>query len=652
MICKNCSAEYDDAYVYCPECGEPNENEVLQEDEYVQENTDREQEISDEGGNQEEYYEAPVYRKVEASHKRRAEKGEREGNIRRRAATEASANKKTAKKGKTDLRATAIVIALCLVGLMSVLFTVVRVKTDAFKAEEKTQKAVAISNLSAEDEAALEKELSECYSALKLDFSSEGCDTESFVSRIDPSDKGNFYSVINSVSEQAQTVPDPAGRFMKEDGTYSYYKIEEAKVEKLLVRFGLSSDGAVNCKDYYYYDGFYYFNKDGMKATPAVSANITKSKRILDGGYYIECVFSVTDGSSTLKSGTYYVVAEKNEGNTDEAPFIIKRVDDEAIFGVSGDLKTQPGKVTYEMHEKVVEGKTKDGKLYCRYTFKYPVFEETTFGEQKINEFFAGTVSAYELRAASAQKNYDEFISKGGKAQELPFTEDVTVQVTYSDKDKISFVEKISTKSPEIPENQEETTQEDDGWGGYGDFGYGEEAQEEETVELPVKAYEAYTFDRNTGDFVEKDDCLGKNYVVISKVLYRIYNSSDYQDVIPEEIIGAGSEETTADAENPDGEDEDFGYDEYDEEYDEYGEEYGYDDGYGYGDDGYGFGEEYYEEETEDEEGLGSAIYESAGCFTENGFSFYYVEEEGYVTVVTIPWETVDILKELKSVTA
>ena len=623
MVCKKCSAEYDDAYVFCPECGEKNDDKFSSERTHTAISV---QDVPDSasvgGGGNTEKFRPPEYNRQ----KKRAEKTGREVLPREKTAPvkkSASAVKKTDKK--SDAATKIIAIILCAVGLINVFLAVIKSKTNALETQQQAQKAVAVSNLSAEDEAALESQLSGCYSALKEKFNRIDCDAESFAARINPADKGNFYSVINAVSENPQTQADPAGRFIRDDGTYLYYKLEETKVNNLLSRFGLSSDGAVNCKDYYYYDGFYYFNILGMQATPTVSADITKSKRVLDGSYYVECCFSVTDGSSMVKSDTYYLTVEKNENAaTDGFPFVITRADTTAIFSATGSLKQDSVTDNYEMIEKVIEGTTNDGRVYCRYVLKYPVFAGKTIGENAINEFFAGTVSVHQLRADSAQKSYEEFISKGGKAEELPFTESVTVQVTYSDKDNISFVEKISTVSPEIPEKQEETTTQENYYG-YGD--YQDRADEVEPVKLPVKTYEAYIFDKNTGDFVVKDDCIGKNYVLISEILYRIYNGYDYQSIIPTET----EEETTTEPETE--------FDPYEEE------DYGY--GFDYGDD-YGYGEEETEDGVPKDEGeLGFAIYESASCFTENGFSFYYVEDEGYATIVTIPWETVEIIKDL-----
>lgn len=629
MICKKCSAEYDEAYVFCPECGEKNDDKFKTESNLSEISIQDVSEISSvEGGRK--AYTAPEYK----SHKGNAEKKKSEGAGERKKTNAVKATPSKKKSDKNSEKGKMIIaVILCAVGIANILLTVIKTKTDVFETKKQEQKAVAVSNLSAEDEASLEVQLSGCYSAIKEKYNKAACDAEEFAARINPADKGNFYSVINSVNEQPQTQADPADRFQRADGTYMYYKLDETRVNKLLARFGLSPDGAVNCKDYYYYDGFYYFNSIGMQATPTVSANIIRSKRILDGSYYVECDFSVTDGSSTVKSNTYYLVAEKNANAVEDGfPFVITRVDTKAIFSATGNLKQDGMTADYEVLEKIIEGRTNSGQLYCRYVIKYPVFSGKTAGEVAINEFFAGTISSYQLKADSSQKNYDEFISKGGKAEDLPFTENITVQVTCLDKEKISFVEKISSVSPKIPEKQAETTEKEDNYG-FGDY-YGadinrEETAEAEVVELPAKSVEAYIFDKNTGDFVVKDDCIGKNYVLISEILYRIYNGYDYQSIIPSQTAEESTTESTTAAEP------------YNE--DDYG--YGYEGEFGYGeqedDDGV----------PDDEEELGLAIYESASCFTENGYSFYYIEDEGYVTVVTIPTETVELIKELKSVT-
>lgn len=649
MICKKCSADYSDELAFCPECASKNENENSQgridKGMYV---LDVSEEDSADSGIPQVEYEAPVYDEAQ----RLKDAAKESGEIVKRRERIVKEKRKTLirnKKGKIEKesrKATAMIaILLCAVGLISIMFTVFKVKTDIFEQKAQTQKAVALSNLSAEEESLLEKELALYYSVIKMNYSKDTCDAEKLISQMNPGDTGNIYTVVNSSKNQLQTTADPAKRFADEYGEYSYYKIEKSKVDNVLDRFGISCEGDVNSKNCYYYDGFYYFGNQGMKKTPTVGADISKSKKVLDGSYYVECYFYVTDGSNTVKSDTYYVVAKKNEtADADGYNFVINEINSQPIFNASGNPTYVSGASGYKIARKVIEGRTNNGTVYSRYVIEYPVFEGSSVGEASINEFFAGTVTAYELRASSAQKDYAAFVSQGGNAKELPFTETVIARVTCADDEKISIEEKITSYSPEIPVKEEATEAND-----YYGYGSSESSEsEQKAVELPARSVEAYTFDRATGEFIEKDSFIGKNYMVISEILYRIYNSYEYEDIIPDpSVYEPVTESTTAEGnEGQPGEDDYNGESDYDgyNDYDDY--DGGRGDYRGYGEEGYGD-----DVIPEDTYGFGTVIYESACCFTAEGFTFFYVEDEGYITEVTLPSDIVEKLKDSKSVT-
>ena len=65
-------------------------------------------------------------------------------------------------------------------------------------------------------------------------------------------------------------------------------------------------------------------------------------------------------------------------------------------------------------------------------------------------------------------------------------------------------------------------------------------------------------------------------------------------------------------------------------------ENYGEEEEYSYSDD----------EIPDDEDGFGTILYESACAFTENGLTFYYVNENGIVEEVTIPFAVVERLAQ------
>lgn len=635
MICKNCLTEYDDSCLFCPECGQPKENipDGFQREDRVVHVVYEEDDLAEEEG-----YAVPSYdgeEETEASAEKDESKGEQQevGEADEAPVEEEKSEKaKKVKPSKNETKAMLLMVAILLiVGAFTVVLTMLNVKGDAFEVQTNPQKTVALSKLSAEEEATLERELAAYFSALKQEFNSDSCTSEEFLSRVNPGDKGNFYSILVNSNEPLQTVADPAMRFEDEYGEYSYYKIEEGKLIKLLARFGLTMYGDVNCENYYYHDGFYYFNAAAPANTPIVSMDITKSKKVFDGSFYAEGHFYFNNGTDTIKSDTCYLVASKNPNSIgDGYTFIINKADNEPLFTDGGSPTAAFGVSGYKMQEKIIEGKASNGTVYCRYTLRYPVFSGTSAGEKSINAFFNGTLETYELKASSAAEDYNSFVSSGGNVAELPFTETVVTSVTYADDEKISFTERIASYSPKIPEPEEESTTseddedyEDDYRDDYSNASAGIE-QVQEPVELFTRTVEAYTFDKATGEFIEKDDILGENYMLISEILYRIYNGYEYDTVLAENVTQPVTDEFgNLMPTEPTTTEDDYYNDYSDEEY-------------GYGD------KENDGRVPEDEDGFGTVIYESASCFTKNGFTFYYVEYDGYVTEVTLPFSVIE----------
>lgn len=635
MICKNCSAEYDDSYSFCPSCGQRKEADITAG-------------LSDEDVSFEEEYSAPVYELEEESE----DVGEISGESITEEEVKPSEVKKTVKKkapaksaapvSKSEKKASMLVVVImCVIAAASAVVAALNINTGTFEAKPQPQKAVALTKLSEEEEAVLETELAQYFTVFRQNFDSAVSDAESFLTRINPADSGNIFPRLCALPLTPEKTADPAMRFADEYGEYTYYKIAATEIDKLLARFNLSSYGDINSKDFYYYDGYYYFGYIPTKTTPAVKAEILKSKKVLDGSFYVECYFYVENAGQTVKSNNCYLIVEKNDNAAfDGFSFRVRRSDISPLF-TDGGNPTQINKSgAYTIESKVIEGRTDDGRIYSRYVIEYPVFSEKGAGIDVINQFYSGMLSSYEQKAASAQADYEAFISQGGNAQELPFTETVITRVTYTDDSRISCVEKIATYSPDVPVKQEETTTSQDEENGYYGRSYEDRfsglpaEQEAEPAELFTRTVEAYTFDKATGDFVSKDAVLGKDYMVISEILYRIYNAYDYAAVIPEPEAQEPVTEALTDVfGDPVEEEEEYGYE------DDY---YGYDgyDDYRYEDEEEGYGDGV----PEDEDGLGTEIYESACAFTSQGLTFWYVEEEGYVTAVTIPFDVIEKL--------
>lgn len=660
MICKNCSAEYDDSYSFCPKCGKENREKfavaVPEYPEYTEykapmeftdissfsDNADRsgyskealsvQQEAENYGDGseveeQQQVEETQVFKtepeqaeetfslhsdssSVESKAEPEEQPAEVVEEVKPLAKKKRPVRREPPVNRKEENKIFAAIIAImCVVAVLGASLSALKISTDTLETTEPVEKVVAAVGFSAQEELMLEEVLARCYAAVKTDYNSEFTDVEAFLGRVNPGDAGGVYSRIYNENPSLQTEADPALRFCDaEKGEYSYYRIEDKKIDDILSIFGLEPCREVNVKDCYYYDGYYYFAPVMQNATPVVKAEITKSKRVLDGCYYSECHFYTEDN---VQTDTYYLVTEKvDDTQNGTLSFKIKRISTTPIFDSNGKLVEAR---TYKIKKQVIEGKTNDGKVYCRYTFEYPEFTEDNAGYQAINRFFIDAVNSYSLRVDSAQKAYESFISQGGKDSDLPLTETVIARVGYENENYISIVEKIGVTDPTPVQTVPETTQADD------ESEYEDESDGEvkaEGVKLFTRTFDGYVFDKTTGEFVSKDVLAGKDYMVVSEILYRIYNGYEYESIIPETKV----EEVTDE------------YGEIVEDEENYGEE----EEYSYSDD----------EIPDDEDGFGTILYESACALTENGLTFYYVNENGIVEEVTIPFAVVERLAQ------
>lgn len=591
MICKNCSAEFEDGLGACPECGAEFEGEENAVSPCEEENTEAasEAESSESTCAEDEEAQAVEHKKEDESEEAEllkqseaeAQKSEPAGKEETASSSMMSGERvkripplrrvtktraELMKERKNQKTASAlIIVVMCLVAALSVGVTVLNLTTDVFDDDGTGEKVVAGIGFTAQEKKELEELLAKSFSVSRNGYDRADAAVEEFLANIIPGDEGNVYAVLNGVNEPIQSEADPAGRFSDENGAYAYYKLDKSRVDMVLELFGLESLRGENTENYYYCDGFYYFAALESKATPAVNAEIVKSRRVIDGSYYAEGYFYAEKNGETVKTDNYHFVVEMTRNaDTGKNAYLIRKVSKEPIFGSDGKLVD--GTKVFEVAREVIEGYTDDGKLFCVYTLEFPVAEGNDEGCKNLNEFFKNAVSVYELKAKSAQQAYAEFKSNGGDESKLPVVENVIASIVCEDENKLTFKSEISSYSPVINSD-----------GFY------------------KKSVEAYTFDKKTGEFVSKDDAVGKNYMLIGEVLYRIYSGYEYESLLPKENA---EEDGTS-----------------------------------------------YDDVPSDRSGIGAKIYESAWSYTEDGVTFWYLNEMGYITEVTIPSEIVKKLK-------
>lgn len=410
MICKNCKAEYDDNAAQCPECGMENEAVTERFDELeepAEASVEEAEEASQPIAENAESDSAEVEENEEASCEESAEKSEAESTAEEKPVADRAVKTKKLKRSKIKATkqekkiTTVIIVLMCLVGLCAGVTAYLNITTDIFSVDTSSDKVIAV-GFAPQEEKQLEDLLAKCYSVAKSDFGGESTCTESLLAKINPADKGNVYSKINSVAEKLKTEPDPADRFADENGEYAYYKLSQEKIDTVLKSFGLESYRGESGKNYYYYDGYYYFNS-AADETRSVNAEVTKSGRILDGSYYAEFYYYIESKGKIKKSKTRYLLVEANKDEaTGETCFEIKKVSSKPVITAAGKLADTAK--SYERKTEIIEGRTKDGILFSRYVIDYPVLDGDDAGVKNVNDFLKNTVSVYQMKAESVDE--------------------------------------------------------------------------------------------------------------------------------------------------------------------------------------------------------------------------------------------------------
>lgn len=624
MICRKCANMFDDSLSDCPECGTPAvssesepetenskkgfvlnipEEEIEKPIVITVESKPEQQEEKQEAS--EETTESPEIKKLAAE----PEKTAAEKQVRPK--KETSSQKKTLKKDTADSigdksAAALIVSIVCILACMMTVLTFVSIKSDVFKSDGEVVKTVALSSLSGEETGNLEQWLPTVSAVCENEFDSKRTTVSELLKLVRPYDTNGIYQSLFGTPERVANTPDPAQRYTNENGDYVYYRISEEKIDAIVELFGLTVNHTVNADDFYYYDGYYYFGeKLDFEPTADYIVDVSSGKRIQDGSYYVECSFLQKDNLSATPEEKYAIVEKVTDEAASETGWKLTRISSEPIFDNSGVMIENEGEVTFEMKTEVIEKKAKDGTLYHKYIIEYPVFSGNSLGEQTANQLYSDMISAFAMEEDSVQSDYKRFIKYGGNADELPLLTHVISRVTYNENGYISVLEDTAEYIPaSMPADDVEQQEEN------GEYEEDEASAQAitEPVALPKRTVEGYNFDVESGDFITKDEIIGKDYQVISELLYRIYSGYGYADIVSELERKAVEAQP---GEQPEEESSESYY----------------------------TNEEQPQEIPEDENALGLKIYESASVICESGFMFCFVTEDGCAHDVVIPFE-------------
>ena len=325
MICKNCANIFSDDLTVCPECDTPVSKgaEKKDIDSIVSLALGEFEDVSSFSGekpnfpeDEQEEFVPPVYKTDAPVKKNRAaeKKEEKPQSAKQRE------RQKMNKMSKREKGAFNFIISLMAVVLVSMAALVgISLGTDVFEKDEDSVMAVALSGFSASETAELEDYLSKISIVAYNGFDREQDVIVDVMDFIRPYDKGGLYSRFYGNADLTVNEPDPNGRFSNENGDYSFYALDAEKVDKILFTFGFDVNHNVNEKDFYFYNGKYYFANNGdYLFSDSVVADVSSSKRIQDGSYYVECSFydenAENSGSSFLNA---YVILDKitEDGN-------------------------------------------------------------------------------------------------------------------------------------------------------------------------------------------------------------------------------------------------------------------------------------------------------------------------------------------------
>ncbi len=537
MICKNCANIFSDDLAVCPECDTPVSGTAekkdigsivslaLEEFEDVSSFSDEKEGFDDE----KEEFLPPVY-KSDAPAPQKEEKDTREEKPQPSRQRERQKMKKMSRKERGAYNFIISFMVVILVGMAALVG--IRAGTDVFEKDEDGVMAVALSGLSATETAELEDFLSKIASVAYSGFDREQDVIVDVMEFLRPDNKGGLYSRFYGAAELTVNKADPNSRFSNENGDYSFYALEADKVEKLLSFFGFDVNHNVNEKNFYYYDGMYYFTNTGDEDfSDGIVADVSSSRRIQDGSYYVECSFY--DENSEKADSSYleaYIILDKNsEAKEGEASWKLSRISHEAIFDATGFMiKDESGKneLSYSIEHKTVRAITKDGVVYAEYNVEYPNFKGNTEGEKAVNRMFAELINNYTLQSENADKDYKKFIKKGGDKNDLPYVTHAVARVTYNRNGYISIVEGLSQFSPQ----KERAT---------------EDSAEETGINLPERTVEGYIIDVETGNFLSDKEIVDVEYHLIYEVIYRIYGGYDYESLLKGEDAAINIPEDT-----------------------------------------------------------------------------------------------------------
>ena len=495
-----------------------------------------------------------------------------------------------------------IMIAVCV--LLTVGLTVVGAATPIFKNSAGVGKTVALSGLSKEATASFE-EIAPSFSMFFEDgYDKSKVTFDNIVSCLVPDSENGIYSALFPKKDAYENQVDPLERFS--DGeVYSYISVDSEEIGKTAGLLGLTAYDDINTSYCYCYNDRYYFAPsdqytDENAETQTMQVKVTSSKLTDEGKYYIECALYPEDAQKDEK-GNFSVEPESNvyflaeyEQAGEDFDWAVSKISSTPLYGQAAATPEDSDELPYEMRTKTFEAVTSSGKTYAEYIIEYPFFSGEGVTRTTVNTLYNELVSSYQKKADNADRLYKRYVRSGADVSKLPLKVHIVSTVTFNENGYLSLLERTTENDPTVTTG--ETTTEQTTYSYYAT--QTETEVQSEKAELPGTTYEGYTFDVESGDFIQKDDILGKDYQATQKLLFEAYQGKAKEEPI---------EETTTQSYYS-----------------------------------YGYEQTETNEESADTDGIGQKIYSCAWVLMPEGVGFCYQPENGGLETVVLGYDKLD----------
>ena len=356
------------------------------------------------------------------------------------------------------------------------------------------EKASLLSSLPAKKAEFFETEIVKFSYLFEDGYDCDKVTADHMLSYLKPWSEKGLYGLLEGKAS-SETEADPLGRF---DLGKGYCKVKSENINRVFSALSLENTRFANSSDAYYFNGYYYFENGEEADSPLLVADVKRSMKTGEGNYYIECDIS-EEGKETVKK---YFLATLNDDKGDDF-WSIRKISDTPLFDELGNkinAENDGQSLDYTMKTEIVTVETSKSKTYARYVVIYPEFSASGVTETAINTVYSQKIQSFRKFSETADELYNTYIKNGGNEKDLPLTVYVTANVMYNEKGYISLCERTSTYT---------------------------KSQFEKGTAFPQTEFESYTYVIENGEFVKKDEVMGKNYIEIQKLLYKQWQEID-----------------------------------------------------------------------------------------------------------------------------